>query len=882
MKQQYQVGEAIKNLKLTIDAVMMHDTESGYYAVSGFCENTQIYIEESPQMRIQASGTFNLPLQRGMDIVVSGDIVNHPKFGFQIKTQTTSFSMPDSDQVLINILTDRENDETFDGQGFDYNELNELSRWLNIIGTSILGWLKMKDRQAEGTKNELSRLMGRKDSYFKAVNLLGRIKNELFFYRLFEYALKAFTSYRLKTEHLNEALFALHLYMSDTSNILDLKKLGALPADVTKDIDNIQEKSSAAHESFHTSPIALFSEYDDEKIDKLVESIIRTNPYCILTTNKLPFYLADNMNRYANNAFNSSFRLKYALLTVLHQNEKTERFYTPLKMLAQQVFSFLKQSVKPDDIKETLVSMKASGHIVHTKDNCVARGLAYNCEAKIASFINDKLSSYKPPKNPIPALASSNDIIFAPEQIQAIERALNLPVSILTGGPGRGKSATVNGIIESFLNKNLDGKVIITGPTGKAAQRLVQFSKTLPLPYQERIVAGTIHSVFSFSDQIDNPYIMNNNRHRRSLSSLPRSINCKEKTLVIIDEFSMVDTYLAAHTLSSLNSFDDLNLVIIGDGDQLKSVGPGRVLVDLINWSKMATTKLETPHRTGDGSDINRLADLINESEADLILDNSDDFNNCDFAFEDDESVILDEVVESVKAMINAGVEKDEIKVITPVRKPSFLLSTRSLNALLQPHFVDTETTPIVLNEIPYYVGDRIEFTRNFAIKSKDDTKKGTKIYNGDVGKIVKIKSSNIKSKCSIHVQLFDGKVVKLNGGFLKNIEHGYANTFHKSQGSEFKHLIIIAHDSFSHMLNKPLIYTGITRSKSTVSIHGSESAIRKAIITDPEPPIDMRLIKHLDQDLSFIEISKNTTQEHARNAPNKQPAPQNAPGDYP
>lgn len=381
-------------------------------------------------------------------------------------------------------------------------------------------------------------------------------------------------------------------------------------------------------------------------------------------------------------------------------------------------------------------------------------------------------------------------ISFAPEQASAVKMCLNSKLAIITGGPGTGKSTITNAIVEIF--SQLSDNILLAAPTGKAAKRMTEINKKK---------AFTIHSILEF-DFVTKGFKRNKQ-------------NPISADLIIIDEASMIDTFLMYHLLKAIPS--TAKLIFIGDIDQLPSVGAGNVLKDLIASSCIPTMRLKEIFRQAKGSKIITNAHKINHG---LFPDLKNSYFS-DFIYinKTEPQEILEEVLSLVATRLPQKRKLDpieDIQVLCPMKRG--VIGIDNLNTEMQ-KALNPNLTKVEKMGRKFLVGDKVMQIRNNYNK---------KVYNGDVGIIQEISHEE-----ELVIVRFDFKEVEYEFSELDELVLSYACSIHKYQGSECRCVIIPIHTSHFKLLYRNLLYTGITRGKKLVILVGSKKAI--AIATKNE-----------------------------------------------
>ena len=376
---------------------------------------------------------------------------------------------------------------------------------------------------------------------------------------------------------------------------------------------------------------------------------------------------------------------------------------------------------------------------------------------------------------------------LAPEQKTAVAQGVKEKVLIVTGGPGTGKSTITKAILA--ITEKISTRIVLAAPTGRAAKRMSEITGRKAL---------TIHALLEMDFKAGGF-----KRNRQN------PITCD---LIIIDEASMIDTQLMNHLLKAIPS--DARLILIGDIDQLPSVGPGNVLKDLIQSERFHVCQLKKIFRQAEGSQIVTNAHLINEGQFPDIRYHP----KSDFRFIEAETP--EEVLNTVLNLVKNQLPKthrfhrfDDIQVLVPMKKG--IIGIENLNATLQSN-LNPSPTPLFRMGKCFHVGDKVMQIRNNYEKE---------VYNGDVGKIVSIDLTDQRMQV-----VFDGKMVEYEFLELDELVLAYAVSIHKYQGSECPCAIIPVHTSHFKMLYKNLLYTGITRGKKLVILVGMKKALAIAV----------------------------------------------------
>lgn len=478
-------------------------------------------------------------------------------------------------------------------------------------------------------------------------------------------------------------------------------------------------------------------------------------------------------------------------------------------LLREEIFSTIRNEFKifitEDELDDYLYKLQMSHDIVVSDDKYFLKEY-YDYEEDIADnleLINrhskDRVIHFD---DLIAAIQLEYDVKYNTDQKKAIKNALTNRISIITGGPGTGKTTIINSIVKLYIRihnlnyKDVVNDIALLAPTGRAAKKM---SDSTGLP------AMTIHRFLKWNKEKNEFQIneYNKNYHK----------------LVIVDETSMIDTYIFDSLLKGLTH--NITLVLVGDSNQLPSVGPGLVLNDLIESDMFTHTTLETIYRQSDNSYIPILAREIKEHDlSSEFTKQTDDYN-----FLHASGLTIKEMIRKICVMSrDKGLTEEDIQVLAPMYRGENGID--NLNILLQDIFnpKSEDKKEAKVGDITYRVHDKV-----LQLVNDPDNN----IFNGDIGYISNISTIMSPKKKEVFTIDFDGNEVVYSREDLINIKHAYAITIHKSQGSEFAHVIMPVSKAYYKMLYNKLIYTGVSRAKKSLIIIGEEESFVMAINND-------------------------------------------------
>ena len=526
---------------------------------------------------------------------------------------------------------------------------------------------------------------------------------------------------------------------------------------------------------------------------------VKDNPYVILEVcNGVSFKVADqiaaNVGIDTNNIMRISAGIKYTLSAASYDGHT----YLPKEEMINYLMEFL--LVDSEAIEAALANLALTGKIkVYQNDKIYLTSL-FNSERNIAYCIKQLCAGESKFKIKKVISTLDNGIVLTDEQKKCVKSIFSSQVSVITGGPGTGKTTIIKAILETL--EKFEANVVLCAPTGRAAKRLSEASG---------VEAKTIHRLLEIKHIDDDD--------RNALADL--SIEPLDADVVIVDEVSMLDAILMNNLLKAIEP--STILILVGDVDQLPSGGPGNVLKDIIDADAVNVFRLTKIFRQATESMIIVNAHSINTGEmprfnekgSDSFLVNAGTYND-----------IINKVVELVTERLPNFKECnsiEDIQVITPMRKG--VLGANNLNKELQKALnpYASYKRQIVLGERAFRVADKVmQMKNNYDLEWKNGASRGTGVFNGDVGRI---KAVDDESE-TVLVEFDDGKEVEYDSVQLEELDHAFATTIHKSQGSEFPIVVIPVFMGGQKLMTRNLLYTAMTRAKELLVFVGHISSI--------------------------------------------------------
>ena len=489
--------------------------------------------------------------------------------------------------------------------------------------------------------------------------------------------------------------------------------------------------------------------------------------------------------------------------------------------MKENLIKYVKEllKVEDDDIEHCLIDLNVKEEIVIEKreeENWVYSKELYEAEANIASklIVLDSAKNIKKISGfneELEKIEKVGNIKLSSKQKEAIQTVNSNNVVIITGGPGTGKTTIIKNVIEIY--KTHGKKVVLCAPTGRAAKRMTEMTGEEAKTLHRLLEIGKIEKENEFT-------IMN------------YEVAPIDADVIIVDEASMVDIYLMNYLLNGI--YQGTKLILVGDTDQLPSVGPGSVLKDIINSERIKTIFLDEIFRQAAQSKIIVNSHRVNDGEYFLEKEEQKDLKD-DFFYikEKSQDVMLAQLISLCKGRLeNFGNYNffENIQILSPTKKG--ILGTKELNKKLQEELnpSDDKKNEKKVGDIIFREGDRVmQVKNNYDIYwEKGNTlslnyETGTGIFNGEIGKIVKIDFINKQIK----ILFDDEKEAWYAFSDMDQIEHAYAITVHKAQGSEFDVVIVVVTQSSAMLLTRNLLYTGLTRAKKLLILIGNDNVVK-------------------------------------------------------
>ncbi len=564
--------------------------------------------------------------------------------------------------------------------------------------------------------------------------------------------------------------------------------------------------------------VKIYNNYGQE-----MYRIIKENPYKLADDiSGVGFKIADEIAEKAGISRDSDFRIKSAILYVLSAAGANGHACLPVDELRRMASELL--ILQDIDMDKYLMDMQLDKRIIIKKKEdedgnvhqMVYSSNYYYTELNIASMMSELNIRDNIPKDRIlkklSGIESTTGIELDELQRQAVIEAVNSGIMIITGGPGTGKTTTINTIIKMFEAEGME--IMLGAPTGRAAKRMTEATGT---------PAQTIHRMLELNGVPDES-------NSAGMRFEKNEQNPLEADAVIIDEMSMVDMFLMHALLKAVSV--GTRLILVGDVNQLPSVGPGNVLKDIINSNMFNVVMLTKIFRQENQSDIVINAHKINAGEAISLSNNSKDFL---FVRRPEANQVIAATLTLVKEKLPkyVGADVKEVQVLTPMRKG--VLGVENLNVVLQQYLnpKDDVKREYETNSGVFREGDKVmQIKNNYQMEWEMRTSRGVVyehgvgVFNGDTG-VIKTINTYMEN---MEIEFDDGKHVVYSFKQLDELELAYAVTIHKSQGSEYPAVVLPLLVGPRLLMNRNLLYTAVTRAKKCVTIVGSSEAVEEMI----------------------------------------------------
>ena len=555
--------------------------------------------------------------------------------------------------------------------------------------------------------------------------------------------------------------------------------------------------------------VKIYNRYGQE-----VYEILKENPYQLAEDiDGVGFKTADEIAARVGIRTDSDFRIRSGILYVLSGAASEGHTFLPQEELTKRASELLQ--VEPEFIEKHYMDLAIERKLMlkqKEEQTQIYAASFYYMESNVATMLKQLDVTYDESDTAIEkrilAIQKQTGMELEEHQVEAVKEAVKNGLLIITGGPGTGKTTTINTIIRYFEAEGMD--IFLAAPTGRAAKRMSETTG-----YEAR----TIHRMLELNGGMEG----NAGFERNEMNPL-------ETDVIIIDEMSMVDISLMHSLLKAIPT--GTRLILVGDVNQLPSVGPGCVLKDIIDSGVCNVVKLTKIFRQAATSDIIVNAHKINRGE-EVVLDNK----SMDFFFlkRYDADVIINVVLQLIKQKLPKFVNASEydIQVLTPMRKG--LLGVERLNVILQKYLnpPSPEKREKEYGDTIFREGDKVMQTKNnyqleWEIKSRFGLtiEKGMGIFNGDTGIIREINDFAE----TVTVEFDEGRMVDYSFKLLEELELAYALTIHKSQGSEYPAVVIPLLSGPSMLMNRNLLYTAVTRARKCVTLVGNEATFAEMI----------------------------------------------------
>ncbi len=542
------------------------------------------------------------------------------------------------------------------------------------------------------------------------------------------------------------------------------------------------------------------------------KQIVTENPYALASLiDGFGFKMADAIAKRNGVDPRNGYRIASGVLYALSNLSGRGHVHSPVSILIEHAIEIL--AIERELVEKELYELAVSGKII--LDSWQEMDVAYlpflhYAESKVAKYVSEKVLEVPIEikldiHSAIEEIQRMRGITLAPLQKEAIASSVHESMAIITGGPGTGKTTIINGLIHIFEKAGL--KMLLAAPTGRAAKRMTEATQR---------EAKTIHRLLEYNySEEEGELTFNKNEHT------PLEVD-----VVIVDEVSMIDTVLMMHLSNAI--LPKTRFILVGDADQLPSVGPGNVLKDLIASEIPVVTRLNQIFRQDELSAIAVNAHRINEGHMPLLNEKDKDFY---FVSARSQTEIVGTIrnlcLKRLPDYYNVNPLRD-IQVLSPVKNAN--TGTNRLNAVLQealnPESASAEEKK--LGDRLFRTGDKVmQIKNNYTVKWRtDDGEEGDGVFNGDIGYITRIDDRQRQ----MVVKFDDEKTVRYEYNQLDELVHAYAITVHKSQGSEFPVVVMPVTYVAPMLMTRNILYTAITRAKKLVVLVGEEKYVKHFI----------------------------------------------------